>query len=186
MPGCGPVGEGPEASLGELVLSGVVVIDTETGRIEQGGVEVVAVGAAGAEVFPQDPVFGADSPEILALRFDRLEIAAGAEVRVRGSRALALLAGGDLVVDGTLDLSGDDGPAGGMNVGAAGGVAGPGGWRGGGWVVDVGCVGQRPELGPACASSILTRRAPSGRDRLRSFSDHPLPAESRPSTRHRA
>ena len=94
LPGCGPVGEGPEASLGELVLSGVVVIDTETGRIEQGGVEVVAVGAAGAEVFPQDPVFGADSPEILALRFDRLEIAAGAEVRVRGSRALALLAAG--------------------------------------------------------------------------------------------
>jgi hypothetical protein len=62
---------------------------------------------------------GWPAPEIGVFVFRRVELPAGVSLQVVGSRALALVACEDLVLDGVLDAS------------AAGQAPGPGGWAGG-------------------------------------------------------
>ncbi|HUG61606.1 MAG TPA: hypothetical protein VMP03_07160 [Methylomirabilota bacterium] len=76
-------------------------------------------------------VVQADAPDICVVRGRNVTIAAGVTIRVTGGRALAIVATGDLTLDGTLDSSAIATGAGpgavGDGIGGAGGVDGDGG-----------------------------------------------------------
>jgi uncharacterized membrane protein YgcG len=73
----------------------------------------------------------ANGPDVCIIHASSISIAATESVKIRGSRALVLVADGDITIDGTLDLSGDkdvSGPGGGkLTGGSPSGTSGGGG-----------------------------------------------------------
>jgi hypothetical protein len=102
------------AAGGDLILaSGPHTIDTDTGDID-------AAPSAGF-----DPATG-------HFNFNNIDIQAGAVVTVQGTQPLALLALGDIVVDGDILADGFPGMSAPCGApGGAGGAGGPGGFEGG-------------------------------------------------------
>ena len=82
--------------------SGTVVIDTDAVTITVGGT-----------VHPGTVRTQADGPEVAEFTFDSIHLASGVTVTTKGNRVLSLVAHGDVVIDTTLDVSGEDGRAGG-------------------------------------------------------------------------
>ena len=136
---CGILGKGSSGALGDVVLSGSVVVNTSTGGITAGGKVVVAAGAVGTELVSQNGGFW-PAPQVRVYHFGKLVIALNATVSVTGSHAAAFLAESTLSVAGTLDASGGNGTAGGTNTGGSGGAAGTGGAAGGKWTSGPGCI----------------------------------------------
>jgi hypothetical protein len=137
---CGATNTSPNGLLGDLALGTNPVIDTTTGEIrDDSGVRVAASLTAGATsgsnpgvtVHTQSPIGGFASPQIVAFHVGDFSVPSGQTLSVVGDRALAILSDGALVVDGTLDVSGDPGVQPSTPTSGAGGAAGPGGWDGG-------------------------------------------------------
>jgi hypothetical protein len=133
------------AAGGDLILaSGPHTIDTDTGDID-------AAPSAG-----YDPVTG-------YFNFNNIDIQAGAVVTVQGTQPLAMLALGDILVDGDLIADGNPGVAstGCNSPGGAGGLGGPGGFDGG-----EGGGNQRldglPGLGPGAGNPGITDSSGGG------------------------
>jgi MYXO-CTERM domain-containing protein len=98
---------------------GVVTFDTDTGTWSG------TVTGSGGRVVTQ-----ANSVEIEVFDFTTINLQAGVIVRAKGKRALALVATGPVVIDGVVNVDGED--SGGAAVVQRGGAGGPGGGGGGG------------------------------------------------------
>ena len=94
--------------------SGTVVIDTDAVTITVGGT-----------VHPGTIRTQADGPEVAEFTFDSIHLGSDVTVTTQGARVLSLVARGDVVIETTLDVSGEDGA---LNKG---GSARLGGGRGG-------------------------------------------------------
>ncbi|TNF34205.1 MAG: hypothetical protein EP329_07480, partial [Deltaproteobacteria bacterium] len=147
---CGSLGVTATGGLGEVVLSGTIVIDTSAGTITANGVSMVDTGMNGVSLVTQQTSgLPWTAPAVRVFDFTTLTIAAGSTVDVQGSNALALLATGNITLGGTFDLAGGNGTAGGTNSGGSAGSAGPGGTKGGAWVSGPGCAsGNGKATGP--------------------------------------
>jgi hypothetical protein len=116
-----------ESGTGALTLSGTVTIDTDAGTMTSGTTAVVFPPGVSFQVVNQS-----GEPSIGVFVLDSLFIDAGAVVRVRGERALAIAAQGDVSIHGTLEASalGARAGSGGFDGGSPGTTAdgfGPGG-----------------------------------------------------------
>ena len=101
------------ADIWDRATGGVLVVASATIDTDSGA--VLIDGLASRDFASVIVIAAGDCRPILALVTSELRVAAGATVSVTGSRALAIVATGPIVIDGTLD------------VGAHGTVAGPGG-----------------------------------------------------------
>lgn len=150
---CGVLDRSPQGTLGVLTLGDGAVIDTDAGTIYDGEF-VVGEGSPGVSFFtqPDNPPFA--PPELCVFDFTRLTISAGCTVTATGSRGLALIASDEILIAGTLDLQGQPGGNGSVNLMGAGGAPGPGAHTGGEFVSGLGCVfgngvGDGPGAGEA-------------------------------------
>ncbi|MCC6747303.1 MAG: hypothetical protein IT371_06565 [Deltaproteobacteria bacterium] len=122
---------------GAMLVQQPVVLDTTSGALQDSG--------GRAQPFPSGVAFFAGADRC-ALVLDRLTIAQGAVLRIRGRRPLMIVARTAITVNGALDAS------------AEGATPGPGGRRGGGSnTAGEGCGG-----GPAGFSSNGTRGGGAG------------------------
>jgi hypothetical protein len=85
---------------------------------------------------------GAGSPQVLVLDMPMFNLAMGVNVRVTGSRALAIRSPNAITIAGLIDASGSQASAGMINAGGAPGAGGPGGGGGGQFVAGPGCDGR--------------------------------------------
>ncbi|MDF1566083.1 MAG: hypothetical protein P1V51_23820, partial [Deltaproteobacteria bacterium] len=134
-PTCGPITQALTGALGDVVLSGSILIDTSAGTLSDASGTVVASGASGSFLQSQSgSVGGYAPPSLRVFDFASLTIAPGSTVAITGGNGLALVSLADLSVNAGLDLGGANGSSGvtppGGSPGAAG-PPGPGGWAGG-------------------------------------------------------
>ena len=129
---CYPMRGGLESMVGlathELVVGTAATLDTDTGEVSG----LRAAGAGLVDGLWYEVVTQSDGSELAVLVVDALEVSTGVTLTVVGVRPLALVAADDVVINGTLDLSGASGSANGDSTSSvAGGAAGPGGGDGG-------------------------------------------------------
>lgn len=84
----------------ELVVSGTATLSTETGTVTEDGKDI------DLEFKIEDQDDGA--PKLAVFRLGRLEVKAGATLRIVGKHAVALVVRGNATIDGTIDVSADE------------------------------------------------------------------------------
>ena len=138
---CGSLNVFADGLLPTWQATGYVIVNTDDGSIFDGTGMIVAPSIAqgissnpGVKIIVQEGMAGDFSPpDIVAFDFDEVGIPESAYVYVSGSRGVAFLTRGRMLMFGTIDASGTWG--GGVS---GAGPAGPGGWLGGG--VTDGCA----------------------------------------------
>ena len=93
----------PAVDTSALTLAGPVRIDSATGEVfDIDGAVAIRAAGTGVKAGVSFEIVGT----LGVLAMDGLVVAAGADVRIEGSRPLALLVDGDVTIDGVLDVSG--------------------------------------------------------------------------------
>ncbi len=159
---CGAISRGSNGMLGDLVLNAVAhTLNTDTGELREtiSGTVVLAPSLsappsttstrAGVSVVAQTSVFPFPPPQIAVFDVGAFTLPVGGTINVTGSRALAILALGDVTLGGRIDMTAGAGTAGATNAVGLAGRAGAGGSAGGAFRTGIGCgSGQGDAVGP--------------------------------------